>query len=116
MPRSIAINELSIPTTGLNDIITSAGFNPVFTSAAKVTVFINGDAVGLTQTLKIDDGTASEELIPSGSGISAASTTGKIKTNEDYVGVFAVRPGKLLWNLVNTTAGAIKANALLQIE
>lgn len=116
MPRSIAINELSIPTTGLNDIITAAGFNPVFTGAAKVTVFINADAVGLTQTLKSDDGSSSEELIPSGSGISAASTAGKIKTNEDYVGVYAVRPSKLLWNIVNTTAGAIKLNALLQLE
>lgn len=117
MPRNIQINELSIPTTGLNDIITAAGFNPVIGVPAKISIFANADAVGLTQTLKMDDGTGSEELVASGSGLSAASTAGKIKTNEDYLGAWGVRAQtKLLWNIVNTTAGAIKMNALVQFE
>lgn len=117
MPRSIPINEFSIPVAGQTDLITAAGFNPVFGAAAKITLFANADAVGLTHSLAMDDGTGSELLIPAGGGLSATSTTGKIKTNEDYIGVWAIRAGtKLLWNIVNTTGAAIKMNALVQIE
>lgn len=117
MARTIPINEFSVPNAGQNDLISAAGFNPVFGAAGKLTLYANGDAVGLTHSLAVDDGTESHLLIPSGGGLSAASTTGKIKTNEDFIGQWAIPAGiKLIWNIVNGSGAAIKMNALLQIE
>lgn len=117
MPRTIPINEFSIPVGGTNDVISAAGFNAFFGKAAKVTAYIGADAVGLTQALSYDDGETTVSVIPQGSGVGTLSTAGKIKTNEDFVSQFAVPPGcKLLWNVGNPTAAAVKVNAAFLIE
>lgn len=98
-------------------MISAAGFNAFFGKAAKVTAYIGADAVGLTQALSYDDGETTVSVIPQGSGVGTLSTAGKIKTNEDFVAQFAIPAGcKLLWNIGNGTAAAIKVNAAFLIE
>lgn len=117
MARVIPVNRLSIPIAGLNDALTSAGFNMIFGKAANVSLYAAAQAFGLTHSLFFDDGVTSVAVIPPGSGIGLESTLGKIKTNEDFVAQFAVPANnKLIWNIANPTAAAILLDALLQIE
>lgn len=117
MPRTISINEFSIPIGGTNDVISAFGVNAFFGKPAKITAYIGADAVGLTQALAFDDGETTVSVIPQGSGVGTLSTAGKVKTNEDFVTQFAVPGGvKLLWNVGNPTAAAVKVNAAFLIE
>ncbi len=117
MARFIPINRLSVPIAGLNDAFTAAGFNMIFGRAANVSFYVAAQVFGLTHSLFYDDGTTSVALIPPGSGIGLESTVGKIKTNEDFVAQAAIPANsKLIWNIVNGTAGIILVDALLQVE
>jgi len=116
--RTVMVNEFSVAAnTTTNDVITSAGYNAYWGVAAKVTFYGGADAVGMQHALFKDDGVTMEGVIPPGSGLGTLSTVGKVKTNEDFIHMFAISMGsKLLWNLTNTTAAAIKSNGLFMVE
>jgi len=118
MGRSVMVNEFSVAANvTTNDVITSAGYNAYFGAAAKVTFYGGADAVGMQHSLFTDDGQTMVGIIPPGSGLGTLSTSGKVKTNEDFIHQFAIAMGsKLLWNLTNTTGAAIKSNALFMVE
>jgi hypothetical protein len=103
----------SIPLGGfVNDILSAAGINGYFGTAANITMYQNGDAVGLIVNGNWDDGQDSKGIIPNGSAVGVASTSGKVKTNEDFFIQFAIPAGvKLLINVQNPTGAAIDYNA-----
>lgn len=112
------MNEFSVAANATtNDVINGAGYNSYFGAPAKVTAYMNADAVGMQHSLSWDNGQTLEGIIPPGSGLGVASTAGKIKIQEDFGAQFAVPAGaKMLWNLTNTTAAAIKSNGQFIIE
>lgn len=109
--------HFSIPAGGaVNDLITASGINAQFAEASNVTIYQNGDSTGLLSNLSFDTGSSSTGIIPNGSAVGAASTAGKIKTNEDFVSQFAVPAGvRLILNVQNPTGAPIPYNALLVI-
>src|SRR5260370_11344378 len=97
--------------------IAADGYNAYWGVAAKVSFYGGADGVGMQHAVFKDDGVVMEGVIPPGSGLGTLSTVGKIKTNEDFIHMFAISMGsKLLWNLTNTTAAALKSNALFMVE
>lgn len=116
MSRSFQV-AVSIPAGGsVNDILTAAGINGYFGTAANVTHYQNGDAVGLLVNANWDDGQSSAGLIPNGSAVGVASTVGKVKTNEDFFMQYAIPAGvKLLINVQNPTGAAFNYNAQLVV-
>jgi hypothetical protein len=118
MGRSVMINEFSVAANvTTNDVITAAGYNAYFGAAAKITFYGGADAVGMQHALFSDDGQLMTGIVPPGSGLGTLSTAGKVKTNEDFIHMFAISSGsKLLWNLTNTTGAPIKSNALFMVE
>jgi len=84
--------------------------------AGVLTVYGNADAVGLLFALSINDGQETKQVVPTGAGLGVASSVGKIKTNEDFIGQFPI-PGnvQLILAVTNTTAGAVKASFLFVI-
>lgn len=100
----------------VNDLITAAGINAYFGGAANITFYANADAPGLTHRVSHDDGQNESTVIPSGAFVGAASTPGKVKTNEDFVVQFAVPGGaKLLVSASNPTGAAVNYNALVVV-
>jgi hypothetical protein len=84
--------------------------------AGVLTVYGNADAVGLNFSLAINDGQETRMVIPAGSGLGTASTVGKVKTNEDFLGQFAIPAGvQLILSVTNPTAGAVKVSFLFVI-
>ena len=81
--------------------------------AAVLTIYDNGDAVGLQQTFFMNNGQTTITIIPPGSGVGIASTVGKIKTNEDFVIQYAIPAGEhLIHQVLNTTVAPVNFNAL----
>ena len=118
MARSFNIRQ-SIPLTStIADVISAQGINAFFGKAAGITVYWNCDTVAtMTASLAEDDGTTATLLVPAGSSVASASTAGKIKANEDFIGQFAVDAGcKLLMSVTNPTAGALFFNALVVVN
>lgn len=117
MARSFNIRQ-TIPIGGTVEVINAQGINGFFGKAAGVTVYWNCDtAATMTGSLAADDGTGAVGLVPAGSAIPAASTAGKIKANEDFVGQFPIDAGsKLLMLISNPTAGALIFNALVVVN
>jgi hypothetical protein len=109
--------RFAIPLGGfVNDVIAAQGINNFFGKASNITLYLNGDASGMTVNANYDDGESSVGVIPNGSAVPIASTPGKIKTNEDYSIQFAVPSGcKLLLNVQNPTGGNIFFNAQLNV-
>jgi hypothetical protein len=109
MEQSVAANTTS--TTLLNG--TPIQF---WGKAGVLTIYANADAVGCTYALTVNDGQTNQQVIPTGSGLGAASTSGKIKTNEDFAGQFAIPAGvQLQLTVTNTTGAAVKSNFLFVI-
>ena len=118
MARSFNIRQ-SIPVTStVADVISAQGINAFFGQAAGITIYWNCDTVAtMTASAIVDDGTTATVLIPPGSSVPSASTAGKIKANEDFIGQFPVPSGcKLLLGVVNPTAGALLFNALIVVN
>jgi hypothetical protein len=117
MPRSFNIHQ-SIPVGTTPDVIGTAGINAFFGKAAGLTVYWNCDtAATMTAALFADDGTSQVGLVPAGSAVPVASTVGKIKANEDFIGQFPIDAGfKLLLSVTNPTAGALIFNALVVVN
>lgn len=113
--------QSGVPALAANSTITNAlaGQSVEYfgSKAGILTLYANADAVGVQHTLFINDGQDIKTVIPPGSSLSVASTVGKIKTNEDFVGQWAVPSGvRLVWGLVNTTAAAIVARGMFVIS
>ena len=88
----------------------------IYSEAATVTLYGNADAVGVTMSMAFASGAAVETVISPGSVVSVASTVGKVKINEDFLGQFAIAAGKrIILGLVNTTAAAIVARMQLVV-
>lgn len=118
MARSFNIH-FSVPaTTTSPDVISSAGINAFFGAAAGITLYWNCDTVAtMTAQATVDNGTTATVLVPAGSAVPIASTAGKIKANEDFIGQFPVDAGsKLLISVTNPTAGALLFNALVVVN
>ncbi len=118
MARSFNIHQSIALTSTQADVISAAGINAFFGKAAGITVYWNCDTVStMTASLAEDDGTTASLLVPAGSAVPVASTIGKIKANEDFIGQFAVDAGcKLLLSVTNPTAGALIFNALIVVN
>lgn len=116
--RSYNIRQQIAANTIVPDVIAAQGINAVFAKAAGITVYWNCDtAATMTAALTTDDGVSSVGLVPPGSTVAVASTAGKIKNTEDYIGQFPVDAGsKLLMAVTNPTAGALDFNALVVIN
>lgn len=84
-------------------------------AAVVLTVYGNASATGLQISLFGNQGDSSSVFIAPGSALGAASTPGNVKTNEDYIGQFAVPAGtRLVLQIVNTTTGALSYQFKLQ--
>jgi hypothetical protein len=118
MARSFNIHQSIAATTTVADVIGAQGINAFFGRAAGITLYGNCDTVAtMTWAAFADDGTTVVGLVPTGSTLPAASTAGKVKANEDFIGQFAIPAGnKLLLSVTNPTAGALLANFLVVVN
>jgi hypothetical protein len=118
MARSFAIRQSIPATTTIADVIAAQGINAQFGKAAGITIYWNCDTVAdMTASMSTDDGVSGTGLVPAGSTVPVASTAGKIKTSEDFVGQFPIDAGsKLLLAVTNPTGGALDFNALVVVN
>ena len=118
MARSFNIRQQIGAGVTVADVVSAQGINAVFGKAAGITVYWNCDtAATMTAALSTDDGTAGIGLVPSGSTVAIASTAGKIKTSEDFVGQFPIDAGsKLLMAVTNPTGAPLDFNALVVVN
>lgn len=118
MARSFNIRQSIAAGATVADVISAQGINAVFGKAAGITIYWNCDtAATMTASMSTDDGTTAVGLVPAGSTVSQASTAGKIKTSEDFIGQFPVDAGsKLLLAVTNPTGGALEFNALVVVN
>lgn len=109
--QSWQINELSVGATTTNPNILTGAPIQFFGRAGILTIYGCADAVGMQHALSINDGQTTTLVIPTTSGLGACSTSGLVKTNENFVGQFPIPAGvQLIHSLTNTTAGAVKSN------
>ena len=110
--------SVSVPANGsVNDVLTAAGFNAYFGSAATVQLYAGARAVGVTHNINIDDGISAQVVAPNGSAVNVESTLGSLKTNEQFLGTFAAPAGsKLMVNAQNTTAAAIIYDIMAMVQ
>lgn len=118
MSRSFNISQSIDANSTVADVIAAQGINAYFGKAATISVYWNcSTADTLTAALSTDDGVTGTTLVPAGSSVGTASTSGKVKTNEDFVGQFPVDAGsKLLMAVTNPTGGALVFNALVVVN
>src|SRR5713226_242942 len=95
MGQTFSVNEFNIPLgTTQNPLLGSS--IEYQNKASVLTIYGNSDAVGLSHTFFMNDGTDTRTIIPPGSGIGTASTVGKVKTNEDFIIQYAIPAGEHL--------------------
>jgi len=118
MARSFQIHQAILANSTTPDVIASAGINAFFGKAASITVYWNCDTVAtMTAQLTSDDGSTATGLVPAGSAVPVASTAGKTKANEDFVGQFPIDAGsKLLMSVNNPTGGNLNFNATVIVN
>lgn len=84
--------------------------------AGILTIYGNANSAGISWALTTNDGQENKSIVPVGSSLGVASTSGKVKTNEDFIGQFAIPAGvQLQLPLTNTGSGTIDANFLFAI-
>jgi len=111
MSQTLNVMESSIAANVTNPNILSGTTIEWQGKAAVLTLYGNADAVGITHTLFMNDGTSVLTIVPPNSGLGAASTVGKIKINEDFILQYPIPAGmRLVHSVTNTTAGAVKVN------
>jgi len=117
MSRSFHIRQQIPANSTVADVIAAQGINAYFGKAAGITVYWNCDtAATMTAGLSTDDGVTGVGLVPNGSTVAIASTAGKIKTDEDFVGQFPIDAGsKLLLGVTNPSAAPLDFNALVVV-
>ena len=75
--------------------------------AAILTLYGNADALLFTHSFFMNDGQNVVLLVPPGTPVSIAGTVGKVKTNEDFIGQWAVPSQiRLVHSVTNGGAGA----------
>lgn len=75
--------------------------------AGILTLYGNADALLFTHSLFTNDGQDVKLVVPPGSVLSLAGTVGKIKTNEDFIGQWAIPSQvRLVHSVTNGGAGA----------
>lgn len=105
------INALSVPASSTNANVLVGSTIEFIGTASTITIYGNANAIGCTHTLFAGQGPNAPLLIPSGSGLNAASTPGAIKTNENFIGQWAVPAGsRLVHAVTNTTGAAVPVN------
>lgn len=117
MARSFHIRQSIAATSTVADVIAAQGINAFFGHAAGITVYWNCDtAPTMTVAMSADNGVTVVGLVPPGAAVPQASSVGKIKTDEDFVGQFPIdAASKLLMSVTNPTAGALIFNALVVV-
>lgn len=111
MSQTLTISELSIAANTTNNNVLSGTTIEWQGKASVLTLYGNGDAVGITHTLFMNDGTSVLTIVPPNSGLGAASTVGKIKVNEDFILQYPIPAGeRLVHSVTNTTGAAVKVN------
>lgn len=83
--------------------------------AGVLTVYGNADTGGDNFNLSINDGQSNVNVIPQGSVLGAATTPGKVNTNEDFIGQFPIPAGVQLILPVTPIAAGDKVNFLFVI-
>jgi hypothetical protein len=107
---------ITIATGTTNPNILSGQPIQYWGKAGVLTVYGNGDAAGLLASMNTNDGQDNKQVIPNGASLGAASTAGKVKTNEDFLGQFAIPAGvQLSMSVTNPTLANINANLLFVI-
>lgn len=110
MGQTFPINELPIAVGASVNVLSGSSIQ-FQTVASVLTIYGNADAVGITHTFFLNNGSVSIGIIPIGSGLGVASTVGKIKTNEDFIIQYAIPAGQaLVHQVTNGTAGIVKVN------
>lgn len=115
MGQTYSVNEFAVAAgaTGLPLLGTTIEYQ---NKASVLTIYDNGDAVGLIQTFFMNDGQTTITIIPPGSGVGVASIAGKVRTNEDFVIQYAIPAGEhLIHQVLNPTAAPLNFNALYVI-
>jgi hypothetical protein len=114
--QTFSINELSIAANSTTNNALSGAPIQYFGRAGVLTLYGCGDAVGIQHALTINDGQTNTQVVPTTSGLSACSTTGTVKTNEAFVGQYAIPAGvQLIHSITNTTGAAVKVNFIYVI-
>lgn len=109
MEQSVAAN-----TTSAN-LLAGAPIQ-YFGKAGVLTLYGNADAAGQTFALTINDGQTNTQVVPTGSGLSVASTSGAVKLNENFIGQFPIPAGvQLILTVTNTTGAAVKSSFIFVI-
>ncbi len=118
MARSFNIRQQIPANATIADVIAAQGINAVFGKAAGLTVYWNCDtAAVMTAAMSSDDGVGGMGMVPSGSTVPIASTAGKIKTSEDFIGQFPIDAGsKLLMAVTNPSGAPLDFNALVVVN
>lgn len=92
--------------------------NPIeyFGEARKLTIYGNADIAGMSMSLLFNRAGEADVPIPPGSSLGVASTVGKVKTNEDFIGQFPVPAGSRLVLGVTNPGAASNYVFLLIVE
>jgi hypothetical protein len=106
------LNVLTSLTTGTTNNNVLANTPQAFIGKpAVVTLYGNGSAAGLLFSFFANQGAESQVMVPPGSVLGPASTAGKIKVNEDFIGQYAIPSGSaLVLSVTNPTAGTLVSN------
>jgi hypothetical protein len=79
--------------------------------AATLTLYGAGDTAGATHQFLAVRGPDALVLVPPGAGLFANSTPGTVKTNENFIGQWAIPAGsRLIHTVTNNTGAAVVAN------
>ena len=114
--QSLPFNAVAIPAATTNPNILAGSPIQYMGKAGVLTIYGNGDAAGLGWNLTTNDGQENKQIVPQGSSLGVASTAGKVKTNEDFIGQFAIPGGvQLALAVTNPTVAPINANFLFAI-
>jgi len=89
-PWSIIVPYTTAAAATVPNVLTGTAVEYVG-HAAVLTVYGSGDAAGDTWSLSGFSGDApGMAIVPAGTPLQAASTTGAVKTNENFIGQFAI--------------------------
>lgn len=103
--QSFPLMEFNIVKATTNPNILAGQPIQYWGKAGILTIYGNADDVGVLWNLNINDGQSNLSLVPQGSGLGKASTAGKVKANEDFIGQFPIPAGvQLMLPVTNTDA------------
>src|SRR5208283_2185552 len=114
--QTFMVNAFSVAATTTNPNILQGQPIQYWGKPGVLTLYGNASAAGLSMALSLNDGQQNLQVVPTGSTIGVASTAGKVKTNEDFIGQFAIPSAvQLMLPVTNTTAGPLTVNFIFAI-